>query len=206
MDESGLFYFQIKAKSLILAGDPYKEGKGQKNKECITIIFHCSAMGEDEDDSYQKIQHIHTPSEAKRTSYPSATTTTRIGGPLSLSLRLTSAGITTSSLHKICHVLLFTDNAPGHPDIQLSNIKLEFLPPNTTSKLQAHDAGIFTQVKAIYLKHMLNNILLNIMNDTKAVDAAKNTELYTAVEWLSLAWEGVSNLNIQQCYNKVGLK
>ena len=45
VDESGLFYHQIQAKFLILAGDPCKGGKGKKNKECITIIFGCSARG-----------------------------------------------------------------------------------------------------------------------------------------------------------------
>ena len=43
------------------------------------------------------------------------------------------------------NVLLFLDNAPSHPDILqegLKNIKLEFLPKNTTSRLQPCDAGI----------------------------------------------------------------
>ena len=42
-------------------------------------------------------------------------------------------------------VLLFLDNAPSHPKILqegLKNIKLEFLPNNTTSRLQPCDAGI----------------------------------------------------------------
>ena len=47
---------------------------------------------------------------------------------------------------------------------------------------------------------------LNVNNDIKAVDAAKNIKLYTAVEWLSLALQGVSNFNIQWCYNKVSFK
>ena len=65
-------------------------------------------------------------------------------------------------------------------------MKLEFLPPNTTSKLQALDAGIIAQVNALCKKHMLNNILLNVKNGIKAVDTAKNIEPYAAVEWLSL--------------------
>ena len=43
------------------------------------------------------------------------------------------------------NVLLFLDNAPSHSDILqegLKNIKLEFLPKNTTSGLQLCDAGI----------------------------------------------------------------
>ena len=33
-------------------------------------------------------------------------------------------------------ILLFLDNCTSHPDVQFSNAKLVFLPPNTTSKLQ----------------------------------------------------------------------
>ena len=41
-----------------------------------------------------------------------------------------------------CHIILLLDNCPGHPDIQLFNIKLKFLPKNTTSHLQLIDKGI----------------------------------------------------------------
>ena len=43
------------------------------------------------------------------------------------------------------NVLLFLDNAPSQADILqegLKNIKLEFLPINTTSRLQPCDTGI----------------------------------------------------------------
>ena len=42
-------------------------------------------------------------------------------------------------------ILLFLDNAPSYPNILqegLKKIKLEFLPKNTTSRLQPCDAGI----------------------------------------------------------------
>ena len=32
-------------------------------------------------------------------------------------------------------IILFLDNCTSHPDVQFSNAKLVFLPPNTTSKL-----------------------------------------------------------------------
>lgn len=49
-------------------------------------------------------------------------------------------------------ILLLVDNAPGHKLSQLeySNVKIEFLLPNTTSCLQPMDAGIIHSFKASY--------------------------------------------------------
>ena len=41
------------------------------------------------------------------------------------------------------NIILFMDNAPCHPrDLKFSNIKIAWLPCNTTSKAQPLDAGI----------------------------------------------------------------
>ncbi|XP_043470591.1 tigger transposable element-derived protein 4-like [Leptopilina heterotoma] len=45
-------------------------------------------------------------------------------------------------------IILFIDNCPAHPkDVELTNIKLVFLPPNATSKLQPMYQGIIKVVK-----------------------------------------------------------
>ena len=55
-----------------------------------------------------------------------------------------------------CHVrrrvILVIDNARSHicENLQLSNVKVISLPPNTTSKLQPLDAGIITAFKMHY--------------------------------------------------------
>jgi hypothetical protein len=49
---------------------------------------------------------------------------------------------------KILHLV---DNCPAHPHIQdLSNIKLVFSPPNTTSVLQSMDMGIIKSFKGYF--------------------------------------------------------
>ncbi|GFS65725.1 tigger transposable element-derived protein 4 [Trichonephila clavipes] len=48
-------------------------------------------------------------------------------------------------------VILFVDNCPAHPkDIPTTNIKIVFLPPTATSKLQPLDQGIIKVVKQKY--------------------------------------------------------
>ena len=46
------------------------------------------------------------------------------------------------------NILLFMNNAPFHPEnivVLYSNMKVVFLPKNTTSRLQALDAGIISK-------------------------------------------------------------
>ncbi len=45
-------------------------------------------------------------------------------------------------------ILLIVDNAPRHPEVtDLSNIRVEFLPENTTPFIQPIDAGIIKSIK-----------------------------------------------------------
>ena len=49
-------------------------------------------------------------------------------------------------------VLLFLDNVTLHSDVQLCNVKLKYLPANTTSILQPFDQGIILAMKRKYRK------------------------------------------------------
>ncbi|XP_054085243.1 tigger transposable element-derived protein 1-like [Zeugodacus cucurbitae] len=59
-------------------------------------------------------------------------------------------------------VLLVIDNAPGHPDISHKNVKIMFLPPNTTSLIQPLDQGIIATFKRYYVKHSFQHIINEI--------------------------------------------
>jgi hypothetical protein len=52
-------------------------------------------------------------------------------------------------LTKKRHIILFLDNATSHShELQLSNVKLSFLPANCTSKLQPLNLGIIHAFRA----------------------------------------------------------
>ena len=58
---------------------------------------------------------------------------------------------------------LFLDNASSHvKEIELTNIELAFIPPNTTSTLQPLDQGIIENIKVYYWKQVLSNVLSRI--------------------------------------------
>ena len=115
-------------------------------------------------------------------------------------------GSTTSALSRTKKLFSFIDNAPGQVNLEYSNIKLSFLPANTTSHLQPLVAGIITQTKALYKKQMLCEVLCEVKKGTPAWKAAKDIQIYDAIESLHLAWTGVEPDNIQCCFNKAGFQ
>ncbi|XP_060879159.1 tigger transposable element-derived protein 4-like [Metopolophium dirhodum] len=60
-------------------------------------------------------------------------------------------------------ILLLIDNCAAHPkNVQLKNITLEFLPPNTTSLIQPLDMGIIKNLKVRYRMKLVHFILEEI--------------------------------------------
>ncbi|KAI8516247.1 hypothetical protein Bbelb_048280 [Branchiostoma belcheri] len=75
---------------------------------------------------------------------------------------------------KIC---LLLDNCTAHPhDVNLRNIRLIFLPANTTSIIQPLDQGTIRNFKALYRSQLMRHIL----NDLD------NGNIYSF--WISLSW------------------
>ena len=64
---------------------------------------------------------------------------------------------------KMCgrKVLLLVDNAPTHVDIELSNVHVHFLPPNTTSHLQPLDVRFIHRCMVACVNNISLIILVN---------------------------------------------
>ncbi len=89
-------------------------------------------------------------------------------------------------------VLLLVDNASSHMDIDQSNVKVHFLPPNTTSKLQPMDAGLIRSFNAHYRRHFLEWLLTQI----EAKTGVKHIDLLTCIGYVLRAWNQVSETTI----------
>ncbi len=62
-------------------------------------------------------------------------------------------------------LVLFIDNCPSHAkNVQLKNLRVEFLPPNATSKLQPLDQGIIKVLKQYYINVSPYSILRKLIN------------------------------------------
>ena len=146
MDETGCFWRGLPEKTLEAKGRRCTGGK--KAKQRLTWAFFVNAEREKEDPvvigtsvSPRCFKNLQSPSRPYNCSY------------FANSKAWMNTEIMTTILSKLNpqlkrndrHILLFMDNAPCHPQTlsgEFSNITIQFLPKNTTSKSQPLDAGI----------------------------------------------------------------
>lgn len=101
-------------------------------------------------------------------------------------------------------ILLFMDNAASHPHVQHSNIKIIFLPPNTTAACQPLDQGIIKNFKVNYRKRVLRHILANMDDARCASDLAKKITVLDAVQWISSSISEIREGTVMNCFVKSG--
>lgn len=105
-------------------------------------------------------------------------------------------------------ILLLLDNAGCHStDIigKYSNIKVLFLPPNTTSKLQPLDVGIIQNFKLHYRKLFLRYVLTKIDQCLVATEVSNSISIPQAIRWIAQAWKKVDSMVIKKCFRKSGI-
>lgn len=106
------------------------------------------------------------------------------------------------------HIILLMDNASSHlKGLQLSHIKVIFLPANTTSVIQPLDQGIIMCMKRHYKKLLMNYVISQIDMDnlTTGSDIAKSVTPFMAIKWLSSAAKQVKKSTVIKCFDKCGV-
>jgi DDE superfamily endonuclease len=105
-------------------------------------------------------------------------------------------------------VLLLLDNFSGHElGVEkvggldgLRNVKIRWLPPNTTSHWQPLDQGIIASFKLHYRRQWVEYIV-RMLNSDK--DPNKTVTLLKAIQWTRVAWNDcVTSSTILRCYWK----
>jgi hypothetical protein len=104
-------------------------------------------------------------------------------------------------------ILLLLDNAPVHPNCELSNVKLVFLPANTTAGTQPLNAGIIKSFKHYYRKQLLKHMVFELDEnmDLNASDWVKSINVADAVNWIKNAWDEVTSETIVNCFRHCGI-
>lgn len=101
------------------------------------------------------------------------------------------------------HILLLIDNAPCHMvEEEYSNIKVVFLPPNTTSKIQPLDQGIIRVTKCHYRKMICEMYLEGIQNEQEAKEIMRAIDFVVACQTIVKAWDEVKEPFITRCFEK----
>ncbi|GFT25221.1 tigger transposable element-derived protein 6 [Trichonephila clavipes] len=99
------------------------------------------------------------------------------------------------------HILLFLDKCTVyHNAPPLSNVKLKFFPPNSTSKLQPLDQGIIHNFKTLYRREVIKSVLDNLEYQQNVTTIS----ILTALIMIDKAWRAVTLLTIHSCFKKSG--
>ena len=103
-------------------------------------------------------------------------------------------------------ILLLVDNCSAHPPTsadRLTNIKLSFLPPNTTAVIQPCDQGIIRNLKGHYRSQVVHKIIADIDSvELNANQLAKKLTVLEAIHMLTTAWKNVKQQTIANCFAK----
>ena len=89
-----------------------------------------------------------------------------------------------------------------------SNIRIVFLPPNTTSVLQPLDLGIIKNFKVYYRQLLLRYVTYvcaQIEECSTANEIINSVTVLHAIRWVAQGWEKVSSTTIQKCFRKAGI-
>ena len=81
---------------------------------------------------------------------------------------------------------MFLDKATCHPKSMidsLSQVKIIFLPKNTTSRLQPLDAGVIQNFKVMYRKRLVKYELAIINENFSATRIIKDVNVLMVIQW-----------------------
>ena len=105
------------------------------------------------------------------------------------------------------NVILFLDNATVHPTSlvdKFSNIKVVFLPKNTTSCLQPLSAGNIQSFKSKYRKKLMHYVIARVRENLLVSETANQIDVPEAIEWVVKARKEVNAEKIKNCFAKCG--
>jgi hypothetical protein len=204
MDETGLFWKLTPDRTLAT-----QAGSGRKkSKDRITLVFTVSASGKKEQvwcigksknpRCFKKINR-----KLLRIEYRYNKTKWMTGIIMEEYLQWLDNKMRGANRK----VLLLLDNFSGHElgvelvggKQGLSNIRVEWLPPNTTSHWQPLDQGIIASFKTIYRKEW---ILYMLRQYEANKDPNKTVNLLKSIQWTRKAWDQVTDTTIQRCWWK----
>ncbi|KAI6654504.1 Tigger transposable element-derived protein 4-like [Oopsacas minuta] len=193
-DETGLFWKMTPDRTLSFRGDLCKGGK--RSKERLTVLVAASAVGESfpllvigkskRPHCFRGVLNLPVEYDANRTAWMTSEILEKWLRKLNNSMRFDD--------RKIAMIL---DNFSGHPNLNLSHIKLFFLPPNTTSMTQPMDAGlglaknVLGYVTPTTIKHCYQHVGFKDLPATEET-SAPDTSIWSSAEEAGLVSDGLS--------------
>ena len=166
MDETGLYYRDTPKSTFKVNGEECTGGK--RSKERLTIALCASMTGEKLPALViEKCKKPRCFKNITPKALPVIYTSNKRAWMNSALFQWWLETFNRKMRRQSRNVLLFVDNAPSHPTAELSNVKLAFFPPNTTSKSQPMDQGIIQTMKLEYRKRQRQHIISTMEQDKR---------------------------------------
>ena len=195
-DETGLFYKCLPDRTHVFKNETCAGGK--MSKERLSVLVAASMAGEKlpllvigkaaKPRCFKNVKKLPLPYQSNSKAWMTSTIFETWVKKLDINMKNSNRNIA-----------LVVDNCTAHPVIHgLTNVRLVFLPPNTTAKTQPMDAGVIRCLKAHYRKNLAEMRLL-------AFEEKKEfkVDVLEAMKLLDEAWNSVSDMTIQNCFRKV---
>ena len=207
MDETGLFWKALPERGFSERGKECNGGK--KSQQRITVAFFVTASGMKEKPVV--IWKSKNPDCMKKLDKSALPVHYYHQKKAWMSGDIIESILSNLNYHLTCanrHIVLLMDNASCHPEhllAKFSNIKVCFLPANTTPKLQPLDLGIIQQFKFHYRHFLLKYVLSKKNSSITAMDVTKSINILVAIRWVAKAWDMVSPEAISECFQKADI-
>ncbi|XP_052074066.1 tigger transposable element-derived protein 4-like [Mytilus californianus] len=197
-DETGLFYKLLPEKTLEFKGVDCSGGK--RSKERLTVMVCTNMSGSEKVEilvigksvnprCFKNVKTLPTQYEANKKAWMTSEIFTNW-----------LIKLDKKFLRQQRKVAMIVDNCPAHPHVKgLKNIKLVFLPPNTTSKTQPCDQGIIQNLKVHYRKRVLMKQIACAESKTEF-----SLTVLDALRFLQRAWFSVTATTISNCFRHAG--
>lgn len=197
-DETGLFFKCLPDKTLSFKGDKCHGGKNSKHRLTVMLGANCTGT--------HKLKPLVIGKAKKPRCFKNVSEfPTDYVANTKAWMNCDAFGAWLQSLNKEMKkkrkkICIFIDNCTAHGDTpKLSNIKIEYLPPNTTSKLQPLDQGIIRSFKVNYRKEVVQQFLRDMESRSPT-----NINVLDAMWMITKAWNKVTESTISNCFKKSG--
>ena len=196
-----MYYRALSDCSMVVRGDPRKGIKTSKKR--VTVLLTCYAAGE-------KLKPLLIGKSLKprcfkgidKAALPVMYHANRKALMMSVLVKEWLDKLNSKMKLQGRNILLFVDHCGAHPEVKLTNGKMVFLPPNTTSHLQPCDAGIIAALKVHYRKQQMQHVLAEMDDARTATKLSKRVDMLDAIGWLHLAWASVLESMVVKCFAK----
>ncbi|XP_047505969.1 tigger transposable element-derived protein 6-like [Pieris napi] len=197
-DETGLFFKCLPDKTLTFKNEKCHGGK--HSKERLTILFCANSTGTEKLKPLIIGQSKKTRCFAGLKSLPMDYEANKKAWMTADLFKKWLINIDKQMVTSNRKIILFIDNCTAHGDIPpLKAVKVQFLPPNTTSQLQPLDQGIIKNFKTLYRKEVVRKMIADMEQNT-----ISSINVLQAMRMADKAWRNVTPLAVKNCFRTCG--